>query len=116
MFTSHASTGLVSLKYNVYSEYSRTVYSYAVGSDASATDATDYLAAGEVRTTIPEDLTDTVGAIESGNYELQLGTLGLNDASTLVLPTASGFDATKDISVVMIAHTTRGTAVSVKTL
>ena len=116
MKTNHASFGLVSLKYNVYSEYSRTVYSYAVGPDASATDATDHLAAGEVRTTIPEDLTDAVGAIESGNYELQLGTLGLNDASTLVLPLLSGFDATKDITVVMIAHTSRGTALSVKTL
>ena len=116
MKTNHASFGLVSLKYNVYSEYSRTEYGYEQGPDASATVATDYLAAGEVRTTRPENLTYSVGAIESGNYELRLGTLDLNDASTLVLPTASGFDTTKDISVVMIAHTRLGTAVKVDTL
>lgn len=91
-------------------------YTYTDGPNADANDATDFLAAGEHRVTTPLDLTNTVGAIESGNYELQLGTLGLNDASTLVLPTASGFDATKDISVVMIAHTRLGTTLSVKTV
>jgi hypothetical protein len=114
--TNHASIGLVSLEYNVYSEYSRTSYSYATGPDASATVATDYLAGGENRTTIPENLTDAVGAIESGNYELRLGTLGLNDESKIILPSLSGFDATKNIVVVMIAHTYRGTSVSSKNI
>ena len=59
----------------------------------------------------------SVEVLQRGTVWFDTGTFSsLNDASTLVLPLLSGFDATKDITVVMIAHTSRGTALSVKTL
>ena len=116
MKTNNTSFGLVSLKYNVYSDYSRTVYGYELGPSASATVATDYLAANEVRTTRPENLSNGANAIESGDFTLTLHSLtAAAGESKLTCPT-NGFIQGKPISVVMIAHTRLGTAVSIDTL
>ena len=119
MNTNHASFGLVSLKYNVYSEYSReyimTEYGYDLGPDASATDVSDYLAAGEIRTSIPENLSNGASVIETGEYTLTLGNLTSTDQSKISFPT-NGFILNKTISVVLIAGTRLGTAVKVNAI
>jgi len=91
-----------------YSPASNTK-SYAVEADASASSSTDKLAAGEVRVESPQDLSDGVYAIESGYFTLTLGDLTSSDVSTLSCP-ASGFDASKSISVVLIVTDRLGTA------
>jgi hypothetical protein len=119
MNTNHASFGLVSLKYNVYSEYSReyimTEYGYDLGLDASATDVSDYLAAGEIRTSIPENLSNGASVIETGEYTLTLGNLTSTDQSKISFLT-NGFILDKTISVVFIASTRLGTAVKVNAI
>lgn len=90
-----------------YSPASNTK-SYAVGADASASTATDNLAAGEVRVESPQNLSDGVHAIESGDFTLTLGDLTSSE-STLSCP-AAGFDASKPISFVLIVTDRLGTA------
>jgi hypothetical protein len=86
-----------------------SIKSYDVASPALGNDATDNLAAGETRSVDPEDLSTGVHAIESGAVTLAIGNLGSNDTTWLSLP-AAGFDATKNINVLVIAATQRGSS------
>ncbi len=86
-----------------------SIKSYDVASAASAENATDNLAAGETRSVDPEDLSAGVHAIESGAVTIAIGNLGSNDTSWLSLP-ADGFDATKNINLIVIVATQRGSS------
>ena len=86
-----------------------SIKSYDVGSAASANDATDNLSAGETRTVNPEDLSDGVRAIESGEVTIQMGNLKASDTTWLSIPD-NGFDTNKPINVVVIVADRLGSA------
>lgn len=92
-----------------YSPASNTK-SYVVGDVADATNATDNLAAGEIRVESPQNLSDGVYALESGSFTLTLGDLTSSDESKLSCPTTVGFDASRPISVIIIVIDRLGTA------
>lgn len=87
---------------------------YNVGPNASADDATDHLAAGEIRVVSPEDLSNGVHAVESGEITLTLGDLSINDISVVSCPTTR-FNTTKNITVMFIGANRLGSAVFVYT-
>ena len=73
----------------------------------SASSTPGHLIPGDIVTTTPENLSDSIGAIESGSFDLTLGTLGAGDASVFSFPT-TGFNTTAPIQMILIVTTRLG--------
>ena len=88
---------------------------YNNGANPTTTSSTDYLAPYETQSVSPLDMPSSLSMIETDSYTLQLGSLDDSDASSLTLP-SDAFNSNNRISIMMIANTSRGSAVLSSTL